>query len=117
MIGLLVVIAITTRLSMALPAIALEAPEATLSDAWRVTHGDMLRLLLGTLLTAMPSVVASIVLASWFSFAGTGALASQWSYTVLVGSLSVVALLLLTISVGFLSFAWRHFYEGRHEPA
>lgn len=104
--AVLAAFAITTRLSLALPAIAVEGPGADLQQAWRVTRHNTLRLTLGVLLSLLPVMAVGGVTVN-----AAGWLPDRLSYAVVVGVLGVVALLLLTISVGFCSLAWRHFYS------
>lgn len=102
--GLVLVIAIVSRLSLALPAIAIDGPGRSLGEAWRTTRRHNWTLLFGSVLSALPAMAVSAL---------SVALAKQLGripFAVIGGLLELVAMLLITIGVAFLSFAWRHFY-------
>lgn len=108
LIVLLAVIVVTSRLSVALPGIAVKGPGQTLVEAWRATRGNTRRLFFGPLLTLVP------VLALYSLVNALAAVApSRLVFAVVGGGLATVSLVLLTISVSFLSFAWRHLFAAR----
>ncbi|MFQ5625447.1 MAG: hypothetical protein ACE5FM_02205 [Methyloligellaceae bacterium] len=95
------------RLSIVLPARALERNDITLGRTWKETQGNGWRLLWGHFLCTVPIAVMAGAGSWWL-------LASDDSRSVAaVGSvlLTYIAILGAPIAVGFLSLAYRHFLE------
>lgn len=107
-----VAIAFTARLSVALPAIAVEGPGATMGEAWQATRGNTLRLLFGLLITLLPMLAISAGV-----FYVAAAVPDRLVFAVIGALLSLASLLLLAISIGFWSYAWRHFFGEAHALA
>lgn len=105
-IGVYVALAITARLSIALPAIAVEGPGAKLSEAWAATRGNTIRLFFGLMLSVLPMIASSFL-----SFFLLGVIPDRMVYSIAASLTGIVSLLLLTIGVGYWSFAWRHFHN------
>lgn len=102
----LVAFAIVSRLSVALPAIAIGGPGASLADAWRATRRSTWKLAIGSLLAAVPALAVAMLSASLSNHL------DRITYAVVGGVLDVVSSLLVTIGVAFLSYSWRHFYAA-----
>lgn len=97
---------IVGRLSLVLPPIALGRTDIGLGDAWRATQGNTWRLFWGPivclLFLALPAVVVLIL-----ALAGAG----RTTTTIALTALDLVTILAGVIGVGFLSFAYQHFFE------
>lgn len=106
----LVAFAVVSRLSVALPAIAIGGPGRTLAEAWRTTRRNTWKLVIGSLLAAVPLIAVAILSASLANHL------DRIAFAVVGGVLEVVSALLITIGVAFLSFAWRHFYGASAAP-
>lgn len=108
--GFLVAFAVVSRLSVALPAIAVGGPGRTLAEAWRVTRRSTWKLAVGSVLAAVPLFAVAMLSASLAHHL------DRIAFAVIGGVLDVVSALLITIGVAFLSFAWRHFYGASAAP-
>ena len=106
LIGVYVALGITSRLSIALPAIAVEGPGAKLSEAWKATRGNTIRLFFGLMLSVLPMIATSFL-----SFFLLGSRQDRMVYALVASLTGIASLLLLTIGVGYWSFAWRHFHN------
>jgi hypothetical protein len=108
-VGLLALVAlfIVARLSLALPALAVGRAEIGFGIAWAASTGNSWRMFLGYLFCILPWVVVVVAVEFLFLTGGRG-----------VASLALLVIGLLwipvgMISVGFLSLAYRHFFESR----
>ncbi|MEZ5818386.1 MAG: hypothetical protein R3D44_15005 [Hyphomicrobiaceae bacterium] len=100
-----VLLLVISRLSVCLPAIAIEGPGRTLGEAWRATRGNTWRLMAGSLLAGMPVIAFAIIEVVVAQVTG------RLSFTLAGAVLGPVNLLLIAVGVGFLSYSWRHFYD------
>jgi hypothetical protein len=93
------------RLSLVLPAIALGRTGVGLGEAWRATHRNTWRLFWGPfvclLLLFLPAVLLSRVTA-----------ADRTAAALAMTALDVISIIGGVIGVGFLSFAYRHFFPA-----
>lgn len=95
------------RLSMMLPGVAVENPNAQLSNVMAATRGHTLRLLGGYLLIVLPAILLSILtLIAAMVFGTNGAVAMQ-------GVSVLVYLVLTAVVLTFMSIAYRFFYENK----
>ena len=99
------VIAVTVRLSLALPAIAVQGPGQSFREAWAVTRRNTLRLCLGTMVSMLPMIVVGLVT---FGFAAL--ISDRMVFALIGGILNSIGALFLVFSVAYLSYAWRHFW-------
>ena len=93
------------RLSLVLPPIALGRTDIGLGEAWRATHRNTWRLFWGPIFCLILLVAPAIFL---FLYAG----AERMTATVIMTAVSLISILGGVIGVGFLSFAYQHFFEG-----
>jgi hypothetical protein len=93
------------RLSLVLTAIALGRTDIGLGDAWRATRGNTWRLFWGPivrlLLLALPGLVVFML-----------ARADRVVFAIAIAALELISILGGIVGVGFLSFAFRHFFAG-----
>lgn len=92
------------RLSVILPATALERQEISLASVWQTTKGNSWRMFFGLLLCAAPMC---IVMPAITSYALSG---SQLNYAIGTALSGLVGSVFIMVHVGFLSFAYRYFY-------
>jgi hypothetical protein len=94
-----------TRLTIALPAMALGRREITLRTAWRASRHNTWRLAWGYLLSTAPLTMAIVGLTMWAELdRGPNVVA------VLNQMLDLAGILCGMIAVSFLSLAYRHFF-------
>jgi len=99
------------RLSLLLPAQAIGDTGLTWSQTWSRTRGNAWRLVWGTVLTSLP---LGLVLQIVFWFLIRPALPSETFAEDVVTTMS--DLLFLPIWIGFLSHAYRHFFQAPQLP-
>ena len=107
--------AITLRLSLLLPARATDDLRLRIGDAWRRTRGNTWRLLWGIFFTTVPPlIVAQIALLAVVGFPNPANFANP-DFAARMSAVSAVSisyyLLILPIGIGFLSHAYRHFFQ------
>lgn len=115
-LGVLLAIAIAVRLSLVLPATAVRDSSLTFVNAWRLTRGNALRMLAGTLLATGP--YALFTLAQEFYLRSEPDMEENSAFTLTI--LGVTLLLTIAgslIQAGFLSFAYLFFTEGEAVPS
>lgn len=102
------------RLSLVLPARAVDDAGLTFKAAWNETHGNSWRLFWGGLACTLPA--AALAQLALLLFIRKASLSIAWGdgldpiWFAIVGGVSAVyGLLVLPIAVGFLSHAYRHF--------
>jgi hypothetical protein len=103
------------RLSLALPAAAVDEPGGQLKTAWRRGQGNALRLFFGPIVCAIPIVILQIVLqlvlGPPFWRAGMARTLMAHSMTALPLTMSLLYIILIfaqvAVTVGFLSFSYR----------
>jgi hypothetical protein len=96
----------STRLTLALPAMALGRRDVTLGTAWRIGRHNTWRLAVGYFLCTVPWIVALVGLTTWIdSVLGSNVVAA------LDQMLDLAEIPCGMISVSFLSLAYRHFFE------
>ncbi|MGH6691655.1 MAG: hypothetical protein ACREF4_13365, partial [Gammaproteobacteria bacterium] len=93
------------RLSLVLPPIALGRTDIGLGDAWRATQGNTWRLFWGPIVCLILLVLPAVMV---FIVAGAG----RTTTTVALTVMDLLTILAGVIGVGFLSFAYQHFFEG-----
>jgi len=105
---------VTIRLSPLFPAVAVSGG-VTLAQAWRATRGNFWRLFWGGVLATGPMAVAMGLLAVWTEpYRGKAGL----PFGMTLDALSIVAYYLAgVVELGFLSLAYRHFFESPDPPA
>jgi hypothetical protein len=101
-----VAIPATLRLILLLPAQAIGDTGLTLEETWSRTRGNAWRLAWGSVVTAVPGLVSQIV----FSFLIRPPLASEAFDEDVIATMT--GLLFLPIWIGFLSHAYRHFFQA-----
>ena len=112
---------IAVRLSIILPAVALNARDVTLPQVWRATRWNAWRLLFGTALCSAPiylvlaSAPATLFL-GWllntpvpYDSLPFDPLVNQSVWLAAIWALSLV---FIVVPIGFLSFAYQHFIEA-----
>jgi hypothetical protein len=99
--------AVAFRLTLLLPARAIGNIDLTFKQAWNYTRGNAWRLFWGSMVTvALPVLVSQTV----FSFLIRPPPPSEAFYEDVVATMS--NLLFLPIGIGFLSLAYRHFFQA-----
>ncbi len=104
----IVAVLIAARLSVILPARALGQEQITPGRVWAATNKNSWRLFWGYLLTAVVVGFATgmlLFLQSWFG-------SSRMTFTLLWTALTFIWVLGGMVGVGFLSLAYRHFFES-----
>jgi hypothetical protein len=113
-------LAVAFRLSLLLPARAVGDLSITFKQAWLRTRGNTWRLFWGIALTTVPPLV--LVQIVFLTMIGApipgnfarGGFVTQMTVT---STVTVIYYLLITpIGIGFLSHAYRHFFQGGLEP-
>lgn len=94
------------RLSLVLPPIALGRTDIGLGDAWRATQGNTWRLFWGPFVCLLLLVLPGALLVYWLAGA------DRTSATIALTVMDLLGILGGMIGVGFLSFAYQHFFEG-----
>ncbi|MBI4275573.1 MAG: hypothetical protein HY659_12830 [Rhizobiales bacterium] len=111
-IGSIIGLFIAGRLFMVLPARALDRTEITFADAWSATRRNGWRLFFGYFLCILPiGVFAGLVSLKLVTLN-----ASQLVVVALWVAVSVAEILGGLIAVGFLSLAYRYFFEAGRNP-
>jgi hypothetical protein len=113
--------AVLLRLSLLLPARAIGDLDLTFKQTWNRSRGNTWRMLWGISATTMPALLlAQIVYLATIGFPIPTTFASE-DFAARMTANSVVFvvyyLLILPIGIGFLSHAYRHFFQGGVEPA
>jgi hypothetical protein len=103
--------AVSLRLSLLLPARAVGDVNLTFKETWKRTRGNTWRLFWGTAACAwLPMLAAQIVLIRFLP--GISTVEALAIRAVVVGTiLTVYHLLILPISIGFLSYSYLHFFD------
>jgi hypothetical protein len=105
-------IGVFLRLSLLLPARAVGDVNLTFKETWKRTRGNTWRLFWGTVACAwLPILVAQIVLFGFLSPGMSTVEAFAIRMAVIGPVLTVYHLLILPISIGFLSYSYLHFFE------
>jgi hypothetical protein len=113
--------AVAFRLTLLLPARAIGNIDLTFRQTWTRTRGNIWRLFWGIAVTTMPPLlIAEIVFLLGFGFPRPG-LAGGDDFVAKMTTVSTVFtvyyLLIVPIGIGFLSHAYRHFFQGGLQPA
>jgi hypothetical protein len=109
------------RLLVLLPARAIGNADLTFRQAWNRTRGNFWRLLWGFLFTKLPPVlIVQVAFAALYGLPHPGDALEQGAVTRMtifstVGS--IYYLLIVPIGIGFLSHAYRHFFQTPIERA
>ena len=111
-----VAFAVALRLSLAMPARAVGDVSLSIKQTWHRTRGNTWRLFWGVVLTTFPPLLfAQIVFMTVVgvptpaNFAGEGFVPQMIAVSVVF---SVYYLLIVPIGIGFLSHAYRHFFQA-----
>jgi hypothetical protein len=126
LIPLLVGLLLSSRLSLILPAKAMDA-KISIGDVWRATRGNTGRLLLGSFLTFLPILLMPILvnIAGLGLFQGLNLPARaargqnfliEWMAAMFTAGFLLSAVIAI-VFVGFLSFAYRHFFQRSADNA
>ena len=113
--------AVALRLTLLLPARAIGDPGLTFKQTWDRTRGNTWRLFWGIVITtAPPLIIAQVIFVAGIGFPIPAKFASedfvaQMTVTSTVGT--IYYLLIVPIGIGFLSHAYRHFFEAPLEIA
>jgi hypothetical protein len=113
--------AVSLRLTLLLPARAIGDTVLTFKQTWKRTRGNTWRLFWGIVVTTMPPLlIAQIISFAAIGFplpgkAGSENFAAQM--TVMSTVFAAYYLLIVPIGIGFLSHAYRHFFEAPLEVA
>lgn len=89
-----------------LPGVAVNNPDASLSNVWRATRGHTFRLLFGNLLSALPFTLVPLV-TFYFLFVH----ADRLTATLLLPVVTLIGYVGVATSLAFTSLAYRFFYE------
>ncbi len=113
--------AVTLRLTLLLPARAIGNTNLTFKQTWNRTRGNIWRLFWGIVVTTIPPwLIAEIGFLLIIGFPRPANLASDdfvAQMTVSSTVFTVYYLLIVPIGIGFLSHAYRHFFQAPIEPA
>jgi hypothetical protein len=113
-------LAVAFRLSLLLPARAVDDTSITFKQAWLRTRGNTWRLFWGIAFTTFPPLLLmQIVFLTTIGFPGHGNFAGEEfvARMTVTSTISVIYyLLILPIGIGFLSHAYRHFCRGGLGP-
>jgi hypothetical protein len=103
--------AVFLRLSLLLPARAVGDLDLTFKETWKRTRGNTWRLFWGTAACAwLPILAAQIILIRFLP--GISSVEAFAIRTAVVGTILIVYhLLILPISIGFLSYSYLHFFD------
>jgi hypothetical protein len=109
-------LAIAFRLTLLLPARAIGNTGLTFKQTWNRTRGNIWRLFWGIVFTTMPPLlIAQIVFLLGFGFPRPGMAAGEdfvMRMTAMSTIFTVYYLLIVPIGIGFLSHAYRHFFQA-----
>jgi hypothetical protein len=109
-----VAIAVMFRLSLLLPARAVGNSALTFREVWHRTSGNTWRIFWGQVACMLPSLLWAIVFMAQTgspdpgTFASSAFVARNTAASIILG---VGNLLILPIGIGFLSYAYRHFFR------
>ena len=111
------VMLVAVRVSVLLPVVALDVHGIALGDIWRRTQGNTWRLFVGFAVCLIPMVIAALLFSLlWqeqLSLVDDDARIVGRLPNALAFSLSAVPLqIFLVVPIGFLSFAYQHFFEA-----
>jgi len=112
--------AVALRLSLLLPARAVGNTGLTYKQTWDRTRGNTGRLFWGLIITMVPPLlVPELIFVAVSAPPRPNEIAGDIAVRMTITSavFSVLYLLALPISIGFLSYAYRHFFAGRPEAA
>jgi hypothetical protein len=113
--------AVTLRLTLLLPARAIGDTDLTFRQTWNRTRGNIWRLFWGIAVTTIPPLlIAQIGLLSMIGVPNPANFASDSFVARMTASRTVgmiYYLLVVPIGIGFLSHAYRHFFQAAMEPA
>jgi hypothetical protein len=106
----------SNRISLILPATAVENHAVTLGDAWRATRGNTLRLALVSIVSTIVPLMIPLLLAYWLAPAAAAAMdantaPSAATFAVANTIWELFAIVFGMLFVTFLSLAYRHFFE------
>lgn len=105
--------AVMLRLSVLLPARAIGNSSLTFKETWRRTRRNTWRIFWGLVICMLPATLAPIAFFISFGLSGINMLVSDGSVGRMV-AFSVISmvyyLLILPISIGFMSLSYRHFF-------
>jgi hypothetical protein len=112
--------AVAFRLTLLLPARAVGNVDLTFRQTWDRTRGNIWRLFWGIVVTTMPPLlIAQIVFLLSFGFPRPGVGGGD-DFVAQMTTVSTIAtvyyLLIVPIGIGFLSHAYRHFFQGGLQP-
>jgi hypothetical protein len=112
--------AVAFRLTLLLPARAIGNVDLTFRQTWDRTRGNIWRLFWGIAVTTIPPLlIAQIVFLLGFGLprpgvaGGDGFVAQMTTVSTIT---TVYYLLIVPIGIGFLSHAYRHFFQGGLQP-
>ena len=108
-------LAVAFRLSLLLPARAVDDMSITFKQAWLRTRGNTWRLFWGVTFTTLPPLLLiQIAMLATIGFPGPGFAGQDFvARMTVMSTVSVAYYLLITpIGIGFLSHAYRHFFQG-----
>jgi hypothetical protein len=111
--------AICARLSLALPAAAVDEPGGLLRAAWRRGKGNAVRLFFGPLVCAVPIFILQMVLQFLAGppFWQTGIAHAMTAFPLTLSLLYVILVFVqAAVTVGFLSFSYRQLAGGIPAP-
>lgn len=109
---LLVIAAFVARLSVTLPGVALDLPEATIAGTWQRTRRHTFKLFAGAALALVPVAVLAALFNAIANAVGTDA--ALFSGHLLT---SLARLIGVAVMLTFLSLAFRHFYKDAFPPS
>ena len=111
-------IGVFLRLSLLLPARAVGDVNLTFKETWKRTRGNTWRLFWGTAACAwLPILAAQIVVFGFFGSGISTVEAFAIRMAVIAPILTVYHLLILPISIGFLSYSYLHFFRRNADMA
>jgi hypothetical protein len=113
--------AVAFRLSLLLPARAVGDLSLTFKQTWHRTRGNTWRLFWGIVVTTVPPLLlAQIAFLTLIGIPSPANFASEdfvTRMTIMSAIFTIYYLLLVPIGIGFLSHAYRHFFQGPIELA
>ena len=112
LVSLPITIIVSLRLSLALPAVALDEVQFAFGDAWRATRGNSIRLLVISIITAIPFMMLNVLI----SASGLILPAEESAFTLplLLGSLHLaIDLASVLTGVTLLSLVYAYLVEHR----
>ncbi len=103
-VGTVVVFVVLARITVYLPAVALQRNKVSLGTVWRTTRGNSWRLFFGAFLCTLPFILAMIGLALLMT--GETRFDQSW----LIATSSAVNAITLFPTVSFFSYAFQYFF-------